>query len=84
MTSLFPHNKEEKRQLTAVWLYFLFGGNSALFNISAIINGSASIELLCFNPLTKNIAKRRPVSSVQINRPQQPTHVTRWTTIKNP
>ena len=48
MTPLFPHDKEEKRQLTAVWLYFLFGGDSALFNISAIMNGSASIELLCF------------------------------------
>lgn len=48
MTPLIPHDKEEKRQLTAVWLYFLFGGDSALFNISAIMNGSASIELLCF------------------------------------
>ena len=47
MTSLIPHDKEEKRQLTAVWLYFLFGGDSALFNISARLNGSASIELLC-------------------------------------
>jgi hypothetical protein len=62
MTPLFPYDKEEKRQLTAVWLYFLFGGDSALFNISAMINGSASIELLCFNPLTKNIAKPHNVT----------------------
>jgi ABC-type transport system involved in multi-copper enzyme maturation permease subunit len=61
MTSLFPHDKEEKRQLTAVWLYFLFGGDSALFNISAIMNGSASMKLLCLNPLTKNIAKPQNV-----------------------
>jgi hypothetical protein len=40
--------KTEKQQLTAVWLYFLFGGDSALFNISAIMNGSSSIEILCF------------------------------------
>lgn len=40
MTPLFPRDKEEKRQLTAVWLYFLFGGDSALFNISTIMNGS--------------------------------------------
>lgn len=47
---LFPHDKEEKRQLTAVWLYFLFGGDSALFNISAIMYVSAFIKFLCFNP----------------------------------
>lgn len=47
MTPLFPHDIEEKRQLTAVWLYFLFGSDRALFNISARMNGSASIELLC-------------------------------------
>jgi len=47
MTPLFPQDRDEKRLLTAVWLYFLFGGNSALFNISARMNGSASIEHLC-------------------------------------
>ena len=48
MTPLFPHDKKGKRQLTTVWLYFLFGGDSALFNISAIMNCSSSIKLLCF------------------------------------
>ncbi len=61
MTPLIPHDREEKRQLTAVWLYFLFGGDSALFNISAIMNGSASIQLLCFNPPHKTIAKPQNV-----------------------
>jgi len=58
-----PPRQRKKRQLTAVWLYFLFGGDSALFNISAIMNGSAFIKLLCFNPLTKNIAKPQTVTS---------------------
>ena len=69
MTPLFPHDKEEKRQLTAVWLYFLFGGDSALFNISAIMNDSTSIELLSFkSPHKKHrqAAKRCTQSRLKI------------------
>jgi len=64
MTPLFPHDKEEKRQLTAVWLYFLFGGDSALFNISAIMNGGVFIKLLCFNPSQKTSPSREPLAVI--------------------
>ncbi|HPW67715.1 MAG TPA: hypothetical protein PLS84_11635, partial [Salinivirgaceae bacterium] len=47
--------KTEKRQLTAGWLNFLFGGDSALSNSSGLMNGCASIKVLCFNPPHKKL-----------------------------
>ena len=39
MTPLFPHDKEEKRQLTAVWLY---GGATSKFSAFCSLIGFSS------------------------------------------
>lgn len=67
MTSLISHDKEEKRPLTAVWLYFLFGGDIALFNISARMKRIASIEFLCLkSPRNKHCqAAKRYAQNLQ-------------------